>query len=156
VASVFVASTNNFNGPEMVANNLPAAWFPDTYVRYATVFEKLMRQTSADAVDLDFTKALWSSNDWYDATTKTWNTVPVPNDPNDFNTCFVPGNLCEGAEYQAIQYPADKTAYLQLGNPQAPQSPITGRMTRSRLESTPSGSWRPPSLRWPAQCRVMP
>lgn len=140
----FVVSTNDFNDPGMVGNNLPAAWFPDTYVRYATVFEKLKTQTQKSVIDLDFTKALWSSNDWYDATSKTWNTVPVPNGPKDFNTCFVPGNLCEGGEYQIIQYPADKTAYLELGVPQGtaiqcywPDDPKpTGEYTKWQLRDS--------------------
>jgi hypothetical protein len=89
-------------------------------------------------------KALWPSNDRYDATTNTWNTVPVPNDPNDFNTCFVPGNLCEGGEYQAIQFPADKTSYLQPGVPQGtateyywPEDPKpTGEFTKWQLKDS--------------------
>jgi hypothetical protein len=113
----FVVSTNHYNSPEMEPYNLPAEWFPDTYVRYATAFEKLS-SAKPGTVGVDFAKALWAANDWYDALTDTWYTVPVPNDPNDFNTCFVPGNLCEGGEYQIIQLPAQKTAYLQLGVPQ--------------------------------------
>jgi len=67
---------------------------------------------------LDFARALWAANDWYDASTDTWHTVPVPNDSSNLNICNVPGNLCEGGEYQIIQFPAQTTAYLQLGIPQ--------------------------------------
>jgi hypothetical protein len=140
----FVVSTNHYNDPTMTGYNLSdldPSFFPDTYPRYDTVFEKLKTQTQMGVIDLDFAKALWSSNEWYDATTKTWNTVPIPNDPKDFNTCFVPGNLCEGGEYQVIQYPMDKTAYLQLGVPQGtaieyywPDNPKpTGEYTKWQL-----------------------
>jgi hypothetical protein len=148
----FVASTNHYNDPSMTEYNLKDfedevlgfPVFPDTYPRYATVFEKLKTRTSTGVIDLDFAKALWLSNGWYDATTNTWNTVPVPNDPNDFNTCFVPGNLCEGGEYQAIQFPSDKTSYLQLGVPQGtaieyywPEDPKpTGEYTKWQLKDS--------------------
>jgi hypothetical protein len=113
----FVLSTNHYNSPEMAPYNLPAEWFPDTYVRYDTAFQKLS-DAKRHTVGVDFAKALWAANDWYDASTGTWKTVPVPDDPADPNTCNVPGNLCEGGEYQIIQLPAQKTAYLQLGVPQ--------------------------------------
>ena len=91
---------------------------------------------------LDFAKALWAANDWYDATTDTWNTVPVPNDPIDLNTCNVPGNNCEGGESQVIQFPAQKTAYLQSGGPHGtsiqyywPDDPKpTGEYTKWQLQ----------------------
>jgi hypothetical protein len=117
----FVVSTNHYNHPSMVGYNLADLnpnWFPDTYPRYDTVWQKILPQAQAGKVDLNFAKALWAANDWYDSTTNTWNTVPIPNDPEDFNTCFVPGNLCEGGEYQAIMFPAENTAYLQVGVPQ--------------------------------------
>jgi hypothetical protein len=110
----FVATTNNYNSPDMVTYNLPPDWFPDTYMRYATIFEELSL-APAGTVGVDFAKAAWLSNKWYDG--ETWHTVPVPNDPNDFNTCNVPGNNCEGGESQVIQFPAQKTAYLQSGGP---------------------------------------
>jgi hypothetical protein len=117
----FVASTNHYNSPKMEPYNLPADWFPDTRVRYATAFKKLS-SAKPGTVGVDFAKALWAANDWYDG--KKWHTVV----PNDFSSvdptngtpyvCYVPGNLCEGGEYQIIQLPAQKTAYLQLGVPQ--------------------------------------
>jgi len=136
----FVVSTNHYNSPKMAPYNLPAEWFPDTYVRYTTALKKLSL-AQLGTVGVDFAKALWTANDWYDASTGTWNTVPVPNDPKDFNTCFVPGNLCEGGEYQIIQFPAQKTAYLQLGVPQGtsiqyywPEDPKpTGEYTKWQL-----------------------
>jgi hypothetical protein len=119
----FVVSTNHYNSPQMSAYNLPAAWFPDTYVRYATAFKKLS-SAQKGTVGVDFAKAMWAANDWYDSSTDTWHTV-VPNDfsivdpTNDTPyVCYVPGNLCEGGEYQIVQLPAQKTAYLQLGAPQ--------------------------------------
>jgi hypothetical protein len=113
----FIVQTNNYNSPNMSPYNLEADHFRDTYVRYATAFKKLSL-APAGTVGLDFAKALWAANDWYDASTNTWHTVPVPNDSSDLNICNVPGNLCEGGEYQIIQFPTQKTAYLQLGNPQ--------------------------------------
>ena len=121
----FVVSTNHYNSPQMAPYNLPAEWFPDTRVRYATALKKLS-SAQPGTVGVDFAKALWTANDWYDASTDTWHTV-VPNDFSqlDMSTdpptpyvCYVPGNLCEGGEYQIIQLPAQKTAYLQLGVPQ--------------------------------------
>lgn len=93
-----------------IANN-------DTFVRYDTVSEKLS-EAPVGTVDLDFTKVMWASNDWYDSGTETWYTVPVPNDFDNYNICYVPGNLREGGEYQIIQFPAQNTTYLQLGVPQ--------------------------------------
>jgi hypothetical protein len=113
----FVATTNNYNSSAMAPYAIPADWFPDTYIRYDTIFEELSSAPSG-TIGVDFAKAAWFSNDWYDAETKTWHTVPVPNDPSDDNTCNVPGNNCEGGESQVIQFPAQKTAYLQSGGPQ--------------------------------------
>jgi hypothetical protein len=121
----FVISTNHYNDPSMTEYNLKDfedevvgyPLFPDTYPRYDTVLQKMLTQVQAGQVDLDFTKALWLSNDWYDAGTHSWNTVPVPNDPDDFNTCNVPGNNCEGGESQVIQFPTQETVYLQSGGP---------------------------------------
>jgi hypothetical protein len=145
----FVVSTNHFNGPSMteynlkdLADDIGFPLFPDTYPRYDTAFKKLS-SAPAGTVDVDFAKALWAANDWYDALKDEWNTV-VPNDPEDFNTCNVPGNLCEGGEYQIIQLPAQKTAYLQLGVPQGtsiqyywPEDPKpTGEYTKWQLLSS--------------------
>jgi len=113
----FVATTNNYNSPAMVGYNLGAAYFPDTFIRYATIFKELS-SAPARTIGLDFAKGAWLSDSWYDATTNTWYTVPVPDDPNDPNTCNVPGNLCEGGEYQMISFPAQKTVYLEFGDPQ--------------------------------------
>jgi hypothetical protein len=117
----FVASTNHYNSSQMAPYNLPADWFPDTYVRYATIFKELST-AGRGTIDVDFAKNAWLSNRWYDG--KKWHTV-VPNDFSSIDpsndtpfVCYVPGNLCEGGEYQIIQLPAQKTAYLQLGVPQ--------------------------------------
>jgi hypothetical protein len=147
----FVVSTNHYNSPQMAPYNLPAAWFPDTRVRYATAFKKLS-SAQPGTVGVGFAKALWAANDWYDALTDTWHTV-VPNDFSDVDptngtpyVCYVPGNLCEGGEYQIIQLPAQKIAYLQLGVPQGtsiqyywPDDPKpTGEYTKWQLrESIP-------------------
>jgi hypothetical protein len=112
----FVATSNNYNSPVMIPYRIPPEWFPDTYVRYDTIFLELSSAPSR-TIDIDFAKAAWLSNDWYDALTDTWYTVPVPNDPSDYNTCNVPGNNCEGGESQVIQFPTQKTAYLQSGGP---------------------------------------
>jgi hypothetical protein len=139
----FVVTTNNYNDPSMIEFNLGAEYFPDTFVRYDTVFKKLA-SARRGSVDLDFVKAVWLSNDWYDAANDTWYTVPVPNDMSDFNICNVPGNLCEGGEYQFIQYPSSNTAYLQLGIPQGtsiqnywPENPMpTGEYTKWQLHDS--------------------
>jgi hypothetical protein len=93
---------------------------------------------------MDFAKAAWLSNDWYDAKENEWHTVPVPNDPSDNNTCNVPGNNCEGGESQVIQFPAQKTAYLQSGGPHGtaiqyywPDDPKpTGEYTKWQLRNS--------------------
>jgi hypothetical protein len=112
----FVASTNNYNGHTMTQWAIPKAWFTDTYVRYDTIFKELS-SAQPGTIGVDFAKAAWLSNRWYDATAKQWNPVPIPNDPGDPNTCNVPGNNCEGGEGQVIQFPAQATAYLQSGGP---------------------------------------
>lgn len=113
----FVVSTNNYNGPKMKDYAIPAAWFPDTYIRYATVYKKVAKEARLGAIGFEFTKSLWESNDWYDEVNKKWHTVPVPNDPNDLNTCNVPGNNCEGGESQTIAFPVQDSIYLQAGGP---------------------------------------
>lgn len=112
----FVATANNYNDPLMKPYAIPPEWFGDTYIRYATIFEKLAG-AQPGAIGLNFAKALWLSNDWYDEVTDEWHTVPVPNNPNDPNTCNVPGNNCEGGESQVIQFPSQRTVYLQPGGP---------------------------------------
>jgi hypothetical protein len=137
----FVATTNNYNSPDMIPYRIPADWFPDTYIRYATIFEELSSAPSG-TIGVDFAKAAWLSNNWYDA--NTWHTVPVPNDPSDLNTCNVPGNNCEGGESQVIQFPAQKTAYLQSGGPHGttiqyywPEDPKpTGEYTKWQLRNS--------------------
>jgi hypothetical protein len=71
----FIVQTNNYNSPSMSPYNLGVDYFRDTYVRYATAFQKL---APAGSVGLDFAKALWAANDWYDASANTWHTVPIP------------------------------------------------------------------------------
>ena len=112
----FVATTNNYNSSSMVPYAIPPDWFPDTYIRYDTIFKELSSAPSG-TIGIDFAKAAWLSNDWYDAEADEWHTVPIPNHPDDFETCNVPGNNCEGGESQVIQLPAQKTAYLQSGGP---------------------------------------
>jgi hypothetical protein len=153
----FVATTNNYNSPAMEGYNLGAAYFPDTFFRYATIFQELYT-APAGTVGLHFAKAAWLSDNWYDPTCSTtagwptcypaagtagiWNTVPVADNPNDPNTCNVPGNLCEGGEYQMISFPAQQTVYLERGDPQGtavapyywPTSPEpTGEYTKWQL-----------------------
>jgi hypothetical protein len=143
----FVVSTNHYNSDKMDDYNLPAEWFPDTRVRYATAFQKLS-DAKRHKVGVRFAKALWAANDWYDG--NNWHTV-VPNDFSDVDetndtpyVCYVPGNLCEGGEYQIIQLPAQKTAYLQLGVPQGtsiqnywPDDPKpTGEYTKWQLRDS--------------------
>jgi len=118
----FVATTNDYNSPAMAPYNLGAAYFPDTFVRYATIFQELS-SAPAGTIDRDFAKAAWLSDNWYDATTNTWNTVPVADDPSNSNICNVPGNLCEGGEYEMIAFPAQKTVYLEYGDPQGTATP---------------------------------
>lgn len=153
----FIVSSNHFNHPSMTEYNLKDfadevvgfPLFPDTYPRYDTAFKKLS-SALAGTVDVNFAKALWAANDWYEASTDTWHAV-VPNDFSEIDptngtpyVCYVPGNLCEGGEYQIIQLPAQKTAYLQLGVPQGtsiqnywPDDPKpTGEYTKWQLQAT--------------------
>ncbi len=116
-SSNFIVHTNNYNDPSMVPYNLGADYFSDTFYRYATALQKVSSAAQQGALGLDFAKALFTANDWYDYIGGSWHTVPVPNDPNDPNTCNVPGNNCEGGEGQVIQFPAQKTTYLQAGGP---------------------------------------
>ena len=139
----FVATTNNYNSDEMTPYAIPMEWFADTYIRYATITKKLADAQSG-TIGLDFAKACWLSNQWWDETIDDWQTVPVPNDPNDPNTCNVPGNNCEGGESQVVQFPAQKTVYLEPGGPHGttiayywPDDPKpTGEYTKWQLGDT--------------------
>ena len=132
----YVTTANNYNGKEMKPFAIPDEWFGDTYIRYATINKKLSEAKPGE-IGLDFTKALWRSNDWFDAVSNKWKTVPVPNDPDNMETCNVPGNNCEGGESQVIQFPKRKTVYLQSGGPHGtsikyywpPDSPDTPKPT---------------------------
>ncbi|HVN23958.1 MAG TPA: C45 family autoproteolytic acyltransferase/hydrolase [Syntrophorhabdales bacterium] len=147
----FVATTNDYNSPAMIPYRIPADWFPDTYVRYNTIFKELSNAPRG-TIGLDFAKAAWLSNKWYDAAKKQWNTV-VPNDfsqldmttdpPTSF-VCYVPGNNCEGGEGQVIQFPVRNTTYLQSGGPAGtsikyywPDDPKpTGEYTKWQLKNS--------------------
>ena len=139
----WVATTNNFNSPKMAPYAIPFDWFSDTYIRYATIFKELSA-AAPGTIGLEFAKAAWLSNNWYDATTGTWYTVPVPDDPSDPNVCNVPGNTCEGGESQVVQFPAQKTVYLESGEPQGtsiqyywPDNPKpTGEYTKWQLDDS--------------------
>jgi hypothetical protein len=139
----FVATTNDYNSPAMIPYRIPADWFPDTYVRYDTIFKELS-SAPRGTIGLDFAKAAWLSNKWYDAPNQTWNTVPIPNDPDDPNVCNVPGNNCEGGEGQVIQFPVQNTTYLQSGGPHGtsikyywPDNPKpTGEYTKWQLKDS--------------------
>lgn len=142
----FICHTNDYLSSAMAPYNLGADYFPDTFVRYATIFKELS-SAKPGTIGLNFAKSVYLSNSWYDASTNTWNTVPVPSDPNDLNTCNVPGNMCEGGTSQVIQFPAQKTAYLEVGDPQGtsiqyfwPPSPNpapTGQYTKWELGKSP-------------------
>jgi len=139
----FVATSNNYNHPDMIPYRIPADWFPDTYVRYDTILKELS-SAPGGTIGVDFAKAAWLSNKWYDTITDTWHTVPIPNDPNDYFTCNVPGNNCEGGESQVIQFPTQRIAYLQSGGPHGtaiqyywPDSPKpTGEYTKWHLKNS--------------------
>jgi len=139
----FVATSNNYNSPAMIPYRIPAEWFPDTYVRYDTIITELSSAPSG-TIGMDFAKTAWLSNNWYDVTTNSWHTVPVPNDPLDMNICNVPGNNCEGGESQVIQFPAQHIAYLQSGGPHGtaiqyywPEDPKpTGEYTKWQLRNS--------------------
>jgi hypothetical protein len=139
----FVATSNNYNSPAMIPYRIPAEWFPDTYVRYDTIIKELSSAPSG-TIGMDFAKTAWLSNNWYDVTTNSWHTVPVPNDPLDMNICNVPGNNCEGGESQVIQFPAQHIAYLQSGGPHGtaiqyywPEDPKpTGEYTKWQLRNS--------------------
>jgi len=136
----FLVQTNNYDDPRMVPYNLNPDYNADSYVRYDTLFEKL-RAAGNRTVGLDFTKNVWLANDWFDVASKAWHTIPVANDEADPEMCNVPGNLCEGGEYQIIQNPKQNTVYLELGVPQGtsivnywPQDPKpTGEYTKWQL-----------------------
>jgi hypothetical protein len=145
----FVATSNNYNSPDMISYRIPAEWFPDTYVRYDTILKELSSAPSG-TIGVDFAKAAWLSNLWYDASADMWYPV-VPNDFSDVDpnngtpfVCYVPGNICEGGESQVIQFPAQKTAYLQSGGPHGtaiqyywPDDPKpTGEYTKWQLLSS--------------------
>ena len=143
-SSNFIAHNNHYVGSNMAQYDLPPEYFPDTFYRYATITQELTPLAAKGQLGLNTTKNLWLQNSWYDYINNAWNTVPVPNDPNDANTCNVPSNTCEGGLTQVIQFPSLKTTYLEMGNPQGtsianywPASPLpTGQYTKWQLQSS--------------------
>lgn len=118
-----VASSMQVYNPDWLERNI------GTYTRYNTVTQYL-KEATPGTVDLTFAKKLFASTDWYDASTKQWHY----NNPGG----MIVSNT-HSAVYQSIFFPADLTAYLQIGTPSGHGLPAyaTGEYVKIKLGKNP-------------------
>ncbi len=127
--SGFLAQTNHLVDPGMASHNPPWVTHMGTIERYDTVFQHLS-EAPPGAINFDFTKMLFSSDDWYDKAAGTWHRN-VPGSPFSSNS--------HGSVSESIFCPADLTAYLATGTPSGNGIPAyaTGEYVKIRLSTDP-------------------
>ena len=127
--SGFVVQTNHLVDPELSAYNPTWLNFIGTYERYDTVFQ-FLTEAAAGAVNFEFAKSVFSSSDWYDAETGTWN-------ENDPGSGFISNDHTSVS--QSVFFPADLIAYLQTGTPSGNGIPAnaTGEYVKIKLATDP-------------------
>jgi hypothetical protein len=130
----FLVQTNHLVNSAMQAYNPPGwqVWNRDSYIRYATFFEYASGAATTGAIDFEFLKAVYSSDDWYDPDADMWHY----NEPGSvgLNDAF-PGSVS-----QAILFPADLTAYFEIGTPSGIGFPggATGEYVKLQLADDPA------------------
>lgn len=130
----FLVQTNHLVNLAMQAYNPPGwmEWNRDSYIRYATYFKYASTAAAKGAIDFDFVKAVYSSDDWYDPDAKVWHY----NEPGSagLNDAF-PGSVS-----QAILFPADLIAYFEIGTPSGIGFPggATGEYVKLQLADNPA------------------
>jgi len=127
----FTVQTNHLVDPSLQQYNPAWLSFMGTYTRYDTVLEFITEAlTPTASVDFSFTKNMFASDDWYDATGKTWH----HNDPGSGNISNSHGTI-----NLSIFSPADLIAYLATGTPSGNGMPAgaTGEYVKIQLAKSP-------------------
>lgn len=120
----------NFLNPEWMEPYNPF-WldFIGTFARHDTVFQ-FLTEAEPGTIDVDFAKAMFASDDWYDATEGVWhyNEPGAPGISNDHTSVA-----------QSIFLPADLIAYIQPGTPSGIGIPsfATGEYVKIHLDTDP-------------------
>jgi hypothetical protein len=127
----FLVQTNHLVNSAMQAYNPPGwlEWNRDSYIRYATFFKYASDGAAKGALDFEFLKAMYSSDDWYDPDAKAWHY----NEPGS-------QGLNNAGVSQAIFFPADLIAYLHIGIPSGIGFPggATSEYVKVQLADSPS------------------
>lgn len=129
----FVSQANHFNLPEM----LPYNWVPgpdtssDSFYRYSTAYQ-YATEAAVGSMDLDWLKAMYRSDDWYDPVEAIWHY----NDPLSWNILDSSATVT-----QSLWYPASQTAYLMIGAPSGigQTAYSTGEYVKLVLKDSPLG-----------------
>jgi hypothetical protein len=128
----WVVQTNHLAHPSLRADN--PEWvlaLRSTVERYDTVI-KYLEETPPGTIDVNLTKTIIGTVDWYDASTDTWN-YNQPGSPKINNS--------HGTTSVNIFQPATLTAYLMTGMPSGIGIPTeaTGEYVKLQLKSDPKG-----------------
>jgi len=125
----WVAQTNHLNPEWMQEYNPFWLSFIGTYTRYDTVAQ-FLTEAEPGTVDFAFAKAMFASDDWYDAAEGVWhrNEPGAPGISNDHTSVA-----------QSIFFPADLVAYIQPGTPSGNGIPAyaTGEYVKIQLATDP-------------------
>ena len=128
----FLVQTNHYVHPDMLAYNYPGVETGGSWYRYVTAFEYAEAAAAAGAVDFEFIKAMYRSDDWYDDATDTWH----------YNDPAGPGvlNSFPSSVTQAILFPADLIAHFCVGTPSGIGVPVgaTGEYVKLKLADDPA------------------
>jgi hypothetical protein len=124
----FLVQTNHFVNPAMQAYNPPNVATGDSWYRYATIFEYASK-AAPGAIDFEFLKAVYRSDDWYDDATGSWHY----NQPGS-------AGVNNAGVTQAILFPADLIAYFQIGTSSGLGFPggATGEFVKVQLADNPA------------------
>lgn len=124
----WLVETNGYVHPDMQYLNWPGYHC----FRYATAWALIEPAAASSTVDFDFAKALYASDDWYDDVHDVWHY----NDPGSRNL----NNSFPGSVAQSIFFPADLTAYFEVGTPSGIGLPggATGEYVKVELADNPA------------------
>lgn len=128
----FIVNANHFAAPETINCNLPGweQWNYDSITRYATCWEYVSAAAEQGAIDIEFTRKMFHSDDWFDPTTDKWH-YNEPGSGNGFNIL--------GYTQQSVFFPADLTAYFIQGTGSGTGIPAgaTGEFIKVQLANDP-------------------
>jgi hypothetical protein len=130
----FLVQTNHLVNPAMQDYNPPGwlVWNYDSYIRYATTFERMKAAAENGEIDFEFVKEMQRSDDWYDPDADMWHY----NEPESGLTA----NNFPWSVSQLVLFPADLTAYIEVGTPSGIGLPAgaTGEYVKVRLADDPA------------------